>query len=244
MKNPTGYVHSIETAGTLDGPGIRHVMFLSGCPLNCLYCHNPDTRSYKGGRKTDAFTELREIARQREILETMGGGVTLSGGEPLWQLDFVKAIFEGCKRMGLHTSLDTSGFLGAKADDELLSYTDLVLLDIKSFDPVGYKVLTGVKLQPTLDFAERLAKLQKPVWLRFVLVPGYTDDFEALNEMAVFAQSLGNIERVEILPFHKMGEYKWEALGMNYRLKDTPEPDADLVKRAKEPFATAGLEVY
>ena len=153
MKNVTGYLHSVETAGTLDGPGIRRVLFLNGCPLKCVYCHNPDSRRYKGGIKTDAYTELQAIARQKDMLLSMKGGVTLSGGEPLWQPDFVKAIFEGSKMMGLHTALDTSGFVGHKADDELLSLTDLVLLDIKHFDPEGYKRVTGVNLQPTLDFA-------------------------------------------------------------------------------------------
>ena len=244
MKNVTGYLHSVETAGALDGPGIRRVLFLNGCPLNCVYCHNPDTRKYKGGTKTDAFTELRAIEKQKEMLLSMKGGVTLSGGEPLWQPEFVKAIFEGCKLMGLHTALDTSGFLGKKADDELLSFTDLVLLDIKHFDPDGYKRVTGVDLQPTLDFAERLAEIDKPVWLRFVLVPGYTDDMNAISRMASYARELGNVERVEVLPFHKMGEYKWEAMEMDYELYDIPEPEPEEVAKAKSRFEEAGMRVY
>ena len=244
MENVTGYLHSVETAGTLDGPGIRRVLFLNGCPLKCVYCHNPDTRRYKGGLKTDAFTELRGIARQKEMLLSMKGGVTLSGGEPLWQPEFVKAVFEGSKMMGLHTALDTSGFLGKKADDELLTYTDLVLLDIKHFDPEGYKRVTGVDLQPTLDFAERLAALKKPVWLRYVLVPGYTDQMDAISKMAVYARKLGNVERVEILPFHKMGEYKWEALEMNYELFDTEEPTPELIAETKSQFEKEGMQVF
>lgn len=244
MENVTGYLHSVETAGTLDGPGIRRVLFLNGCPLKCVYCHNPDTRRYKGGLKTDAFSELRSIARQRDMLISMKGGVTLSGGEPLWQPEFVKAIFEGSKMMGLHTALDTSGFVGHKADDELLSMTDLILLDIKHFDPEGYKRVTGVNLQPTLDFAERLAAMNKPVWLRFVLVPGYTDDMIAISKMAAFARCLGNVERVEVLPFHKMGEYKWEALQMDYELFDTDEPGAALIAETKTQFEKEGIPVY
>jgi len=244
MKNVTGYLHSVETAGALDGPGIRRVLFLNGCPLNCVYCHNPDTRKFKGGTKTDAFTELRAIARQKEMLLSMKGGVTLSGGEPLWQPAFVKAIFEGSKMMGLHTALDTSGFLGKKADDELLSFTDLVLLDIKHFDPDAYKRVTGVDLQPTLDFAERLSALKKPVWMRFVLVPGYTDDMDSISRMAAYAKDLGNVERVEVLPFHKMGEYKWEAMEMDYALFDIPEPEPDLVTRAKSRFEDEGMVVF
>jgi len=244
MKNVTGYLHSIETAGALDGPGIRRVLFLNGCPLNCVYCHNPDTRKYKGGTKTDAFSELQAIAKQKEMLLSMRGGVTVSGGEPLWQPEFVKAILEGSKMMGLHTALDTSGFLGNKADDELLSFTDLVLLDIKHFDPEGYKRVTGVNLQPTLDFAERLASINKPVWLRFVLVPGYTDDMKAISKMAAYVKRLGNVERVEVLPFHKMGEYKWEAMEMDYELFEIREPEPELVEKAKRRFEEEGMLVY
>ncbi|TVR33475.1 MAG: pyruvate formate lyase-activating protein [Balneolaceae bacterium] len=244
MKNPTGYIHSIESAGTLEGPGIRRVLFLSGCPLRCLYCHNPDTQKLKYGRFTDAFSELREIAKNRDMLIKMKGGVTLSGGEPLMQPQLVKAIFDGCKRMGLHTALDTSGFLNENADNELLALTDLVLLDIKSFDATEYKKLTGNRLQPTLDFAKRLSEMNKPVWLRYVLVPGYTDNMSAIGELALFAQSLGNVERVEVLPFHKMGEYKWKELGLTYRLYDTPEPDEETVEEARYLFKKAGLNTY
>lgn len=244
MKNVQGYIHSYESAGTLDGPGVRRVVFLSGCPLNCLYCHNPDTRPYRGGTKTDSFEVLRDIAKDRDMLLRMKGGVTLSGGEPLCQPAFVKSIFMGCKQLGLHTALDTSGYLGAKADDELLDHTDLVLLDIKSFDPKAYQVLTGKELKPTLDFAERLAAMGKKVWLRYVLVPGYTDDMVALAELSHYAAQLGNVERVEVLPFHKMGEYKWKELGLDYPLFDTPEPDIQIVNQARETLKGSGLVVY
>ena len=241
MKNTTGYIHPIESAGTLDGPGVRRILFLSGCPLRCLYCHNPDTRKLKHGKLTDAFSELREIAKNQNMLAKMKGGVTLSGGEPLLQPEFVKTIFEGCKRMGIHTTLDTSGFLNNNADDELLDLTDHVLLDIKSFDPTAYKNLTGVKLQPTLDFAQRLADKNIPVWLRYVLVPGHTDDMNALGELALFVHKLGNVERVEILPFHKMGEYKWNESDMEYQLSETPEPNSEQVNAARCVFKNAGL---
>lgn len=243
MENVIGYIHSIESAGTLDGPGIRRILFLQGCPLSCLYCHNTDARPFKQGRKTDAFSELREIARNREYFKRTGGGVTISGGEPLSQPDFVKAIFDGCRRMGIHTALDTSGFTGHKADDELLSYTDLVLLDIKHIRPSAYKELTGVKLQPTLDFAKRLADMKKPVWLRYVLVPEFTDDLDDLAELANFVKTLGNVERVEVLPYHKMGEYKWDCLGIENKLADTPEPTKDEVELAVESFRKVGLAV-
>ncbi|MCC5925630.1 MAG: pyruvate formate lyase-activating protein [Bacteroidetes bacterium] len=244
MNNPTGYIHSIESGGTVDGPGVRRILFLQGCPLACLYCHNPDARPFKQGRKTDAYSELREIARQKDFFASTGGGVTISGGEPLCQPDFVKAIFDGCQRMGIHTALDTSGFTGHKADDELLSYTDLVLLDIKHSDPDSYKALTGVKLQPTLDFANRLAAMNKPVWLRYVLVPGYTDQPEAIATLAEMVRDMPNIERVEILPYHKMGEYKWNQLGVENQLRDTPEPTPEETEKARSIFRDAGLTVY
>lgn len=178
------------------------------------------------------------------MLKNMKGGVTLSGGEPLCQPAFVEAVMEGSKMLGLHTALDTSGYLGNKASDKMLSFTDLVLLDIKSFRPSDYKRLTGVELQPTLDFAERLAAKGIPIWLRYVLVPGYTDDMSAIGELALFARELGNIERIEVLPFHKMGEYKWEALNIPYLLKDTPEPDKELVLSAKKQFERSGVQVF
>lgn len=243
MKNVTGYIHSRESAGTLDGPGVRRVLFLQGCPLNCLYCHNPDSRPFRCGYKTDAYTELREIAKHKDYLIKTGGGVTLSGGEPLSQPEFVKTIFEGCKLMGIHTALDTSGFPGQRADDELLSYTDLVLLDIKHIRPHDYKVLTGVKLEPTLEFARRLAEKNISVWIRHVLVPGYTDNEESLNELAEFVRSLGNVERVEILPYHKMGEYKWKELDIENKLMNIQEPDSCMIAGAKNVLKKSGVMV-
>jgi pyruvate formate lyase activating enzyme len=244
MKNATGYIHSRESAGTLDGPGVRRILFLQGCPLNCLYCHNPDARPFKCGYKTDAYTELREIARNKEYLIKTGGGVTLSGGEPLSQPEFVKTIFEGCKMMGIHTALDTSGFTGHRADDELLSYTDLVLLDIKHIHVNDYKTLTGVKLQPTLEFARRLSDKNIPVWIRHVLVPGYTDNKEAVLELAAFVSTLKNVERLEVLPYHKMADYKWQELGIENPLSDTPEPDEAMISRTKETLQKSRVPVF
>ncbi len=239
MDNVTGHIHSVESAGTLDGPGVRRVIFLQGCPLACLYCHNPDARTFKCGTQTDAFTELKHIARNANFLKTSGGGVTLSGGEPLSQPKFVKAIFAGCKHMGLHTALDTSGYPGRRADDTLLGLTDLVLLDIKHIKPSKYKVLTGVDLQATLDFAQRLADLNKPVWLRYVLVPGYTNQMDDLAELADFIRPMNNIERIDVLPFHNMGCYKWKALGLDYPLEHTPEPNREQIELAKQALSRA-----
>src|SRR5512143_138394 len=173
-KPVDGYIHSVESGGTVDGPGVRFVVFTTGCPLRCLYCHNPDSLHLKDGRQVSSAKVVAEIAGYAPFLKRARGGVTISGGEPLAQPAFTAAVLRGCKRLGLHTALDTSGYLGAAAPDALLADTDLVLLDIKSFDPETYRRLTGVALQPTLDFARRLAALDKAMWVRYVLVPGLT----------------------------------------------------------------------
>lgn len=239
----TGRVHSIETAGMLDGPGIRQVIFLTGCPLRCQYCHNPDTACFTNGTEQSAETLLSDIARRRHFLQH--GGLTLSGGEPLVQIGFVKTLLRGAKQLGLHTAVDTSGFLGARVDDELLALTDLWLLDIKSWMPETYRKVTGVELAPTLHFAQRLATAHRPMWIRFVLVPGLTDAEENIRGVADFTASLGRaVERVEVLPFHKMGEAKWEANGLPYTLHDTPPPTPEATESARAIFRTRGLPVY
>jgi pyruvate formate lyase activating enzyme len=238
-----GYVHSVETGGTVDGPGVRYVVFTSGCPLACQYCHNPDCMTKSSGKQRSAGEMLDEIGTYSTFLKRAGGGLTVSGGEPLMQPAFVASLFRGAKEMGLHTTLDTSGFLGARATDELLDDTDLVLLDIKSWDRETYRYVTGVPLKPTLKFAARLAAMGKPVWLRFVLVPGLTDDPRNIDGLAAFAAELPNIERVEILPFHKMGEYKWKELGLPYMLEDTSEPTRVQIADARERFLRHELPV-
>jgi len=240
IANPMGRVHSFESAGTLDGPGVRFVVFTSGCPLKCQYCHNPDTRSGKAGMDMSASDVLAEIAKVKNYIKS--GGVTVSGGEPMQQPDFTHAILKGAKKMGLHTALDTSGFLGRKADDEFLKSVDLVLLDFKSGDEDTYRRVTGQRLQPTLDFARRLEALNIPIWARFVLVPGLTDAPDNIRNVAKIMGGLSNIDRAEILPFHKMGESKWAQLGMSYTLSDTPPPTAKSIDAARQIFKdTAGL---
>jgi len=239
----TGWVHSVETGGTVDGPGVRYVLFLSGCPLRCRYCHNPDTHHLHDGTPTSAAAVLADIAPFAAFLKRAHGGVTVSGGEPLVQPEFTAAILRGAKGLGLHTALDTSGFLGSHADDYLLADTDLVLLDIKAWREETYQRLTGgVKLRPTLEFAERLAALGRPVWLRYVLVPGLTDDMAEIAGLAEFAAGLGVVERVDVLPFHKMGEYKWRSLGLPYTLADTQPPAPALVEQARARFRAVGLD--
>ncbi|HEY0328289.1 MAG TPA: pyruvate formate-lyase-activating protein [Rhodopseudomonas sp.] len=236
-----GWVHSTEIGGAVDGPGIRYVLFLAGCLLRCQYCHNPDSWHMHHGKPTNSREVLRDIATYTKFLMHAHGGVTLSGGEPLVQPDFTHAILRGCKEMGLHTALDTAGFLGAHADDYLLADVDLVLLDIKAFSETTYQNLTGVALEPTLVFARRLAAMQKPVWLRYVLVPGLTDKFDEIEGLAGFVRDLGNVERVDVLPFHNMGAFKWADVGVPYRLADTEAPSPELIERTRDVFRSHGL---
>lgn len=240
----TGRVHSWDLSTGVDGPGTRFVLFLSGCPLRCLYCHNPDTWQMRGGRTVTVREAAQEIARYQDFVRAAGGGVTLSGGEPLLQPAFTSALLRACKRLGLHTALDTSGFLGARADEELLAATDLVLLDVKSFDARRYRELTGGALAPTLRFAERLAALGKPVWIRYVLVPGWTDDTAEVDRLAGYLAALGNVERVDVLPFHKLGAAKYQVLGIPFPLADTPVPGPELVERVRGAFRAHGLRAW
>jgi pyruvate formate lyase activating enzyme len=237
-----GFVHSYETTGTLDGPGLRYVVFLTGCPLRCLYCHNPDTQRLKSGKLTSATKVLEDLARYKNFLIPSGGGLTVSGGEPLVQAPFVTTLMEGAKAMGLHTTLDTAGSLPNRFSPRLLESTDLVLLDIKTFQPELYRKVTNFDLAPTLQTARMLAELNKPVWLRYVVVPGLTDDEESVRSLAKHAARLGNVERVECLPFHKMGEFKWAELGMDYQLTDTPPPSASSMSNIRDIFASCGLD--
>ncbi|MEV7543977.1 pyruvate formate-lyase-activating protein [Streptomyces sp. NPDC089915] len=238
-----GSVHSWDLSTGVDGPGTRFVTFLAGCPLTCLYCHNPDTMRMRSGKRTSADDVIAEARKYTRFISASGGGATVSGGEPLLQPVFAGELLHRMKHeLGLHTALDTSGFLGARATDALLRDVDLVLLDIKSWDRDTYRHVTGRPLEPTLDFARRLAALGKEVHLRFVLVPGLTDARENVDGVAAFAAGLGNVSRVDVLPFHKLGESKWEALGMPFTLHDTPSPTAAQVAEAKAVFAACGLE--
>ncbi|MDN3023204.1 pyruvate formate-lyase-activating protein [Streptomyces sp. S.PB5] len=237
-----GSVHSWDLSTGVDGPGTRFVTFLSGCPLTCLYCHNPDTWRMRDGKRTMADELVAEAGKYTRFIAASGGGATVSGGEPLLQPVFTGELLHRFKHeLGLHTALDTSGFLGDRATDALLRDTDLVLLDIKSWDRATYRRVTGRPLEPTLGFARRLADLGKQVHVRFVLVPGLTDDPENIDGVAVFAASLGNVSRVDVLPFHKLGEAKWQALGRPFALHDTPGPTPEQVSLARGIFETHGL---
>jgi pyruvate formate lyase activating enzyme len=235
-----GYVHSYETSSRYDGPGLRAVVFVSGCLLRCTYCHNPDTWHLKDGTYVSAQQVVDRLGQFASALRALDGGLTISGGEVLVQLAFTKRILAGAKQMGLHTAIETSGFLGDRVDESYLRVLDMVLLDIKSSNPDTYKTVTGRDLAPTLRFAERLAKLNKPVWVRFTLVPGFTDDPANVEGIARFVAPMKNVEWVEVQPFHKMGEFKWKAMNLEYKHANTPPPTPDLVNRVMEQFRAAG----
>lgn len=235
-----GYVHSYETSSRYDGPGLRAVLFVSGCLLRCTYCHNPDTWHLKDGTHISAQQVIDRLGSFAPALRAMDGGLTISGGEPMVQLAFTRRILAGAKKLGLHTAIETSGFLGARADESYLSELDLVLLDIKSSNPDIYRAVTKRELAPTLRFAERLAEIGKPVWVRFTLVPGATDDPENVDGIARFVAPMKNVEWVEVQPFHQLGAFKWKAMGIDYAHADTPQAPPDLVKRVIEQFRAAG----
>jgi pyruvate formate lyase activating enzyme len=235
-----GWVHSYESGSTVDGPGVRVMLFMSGCFLRCQFCHNPDTWHLKDGTLIELSLAIRRLRDFAPALRAMGGGLTISGGEPLVQVGFTKGLFAAAKQMGVHTALDTSGFLGHRADEDYLSHVDLVLLDIKSGDPDTYRKVTGVELAPTLRFAERLHAMGKPVWVRFVLVPGLSDAPDNIRKVAEFVAPMKNVEWVEVLPFHQMGAFKWQALGLDYPLANTPTPTDAKVAAALDIFRAAG----
>jgi pyruvate formate lyase activating enzyme len=236
-----GRLHSWDLSTGVDGPGTRFVAFTAGCPLRCLYCANPDTWRMRSGTATTSDAVLADVERHRRFINAAGGGFTVSGGEPLLQPAFTGALLAGARDLGLHTALDTSGFLGARATDDLLDACGLVLLDVKSWDRTLYRRLTGRDLHPTLVFARRLADRGMPVWVRFVLVPGLTDDLDNVGGVARFAAALGNVERVDVLPFHRLAVHKYEELGLPFPLADVEPPDEATVARALGQFREAGL---
>lgn len=239
-----GSVHSWELVTAVDGPGTRLTVFLSGCPLRCLYCHNPDTRFTKWGTQMSAASVLARLDRYAPALKATGGGLTISGGEPMMQPKFLRALIDGAKERGIHVAMDTSGYLGKFISDDVINKVDLFLLDIKSGIEETHKKTTGRKLQPTLDFSQRLASLNKDVWIRFVLVPGLTDGVENVEATAQHIVAMGSsVKRVEVLPFHQMGRSKWEEVGLTYELEDVKPPSVETVQRVVNQFKSHGLPV-
>lgn len=234
-----GYVHSLESFGSVDGPGVRYVIFLTGCAMRCQFCHNPDTWNMQAGTQYTADELLKNALRYRTYWGEQGG-ITVSGGEPLLQIEFLTELFRKAKEQGIHTTLDTSGnpftreepFFGKM--QELMKYTDLVMLDIKHIDDEKHKVLTGCTNENILDMAKYLDEIHKPVWIRHVLVPERSDEDAALEKLHEFIEGLGNVEKVEVLPYHTLGAYKWKELGYEYPLEGIDPPTKERVEHAKQ----------
>jgi len=243
-KDVVGYVHSYEVGSTVDGPGLRFVGFLTGCLLRCKFCHNPDTWHKRNGHAIPVSRAMRQIGKYANVLKVSGGGITLSGGEPMVQRAFVMEIFRRCKALGLHTCMETAGRLGDRFSDEDLQAVDLEILDIKGGDPATFEQVCGHPLKPTLEFARRLAALRRPAWIRFVLVPGVTDGRDNVEKLADLVAPMKNVERVEILPFHQMGRDKWHKLGIPYELEKVEPPKAEAIERVRGQFRGRGLTVY
>jgi pyruvate formate lyase activating enzyme len=239
-----GFLHSFTTGSTVDGPGVRLVAWTSGCQFRCLYCHNPDTWNMANGTPVTLGRATEELRKYQRGLRVMSGGLTLSGGEPLMQDRFAVRLLAAAHKMRIHTALDTNGSLGDRLSDSELEDIDLVLLDIKSWNLESHYKLTGAQIGPVLDFARRLSARKRPVWLRFVLVPGLTDDTKDISYIAQFAASLGNVQRVDVLPFHQMGHFKWKELKLNYSLGDVQPPQRQAVVAACEQFRAVGLDAY
>jgi pyruvate formate lyase activating enzyme len=240
-----GFLHSYTTGSAVDGPGIRLVAWTTACMFRCRYCHNPDTWTLSNGIPVTLERAVEELRKYANGLKLMHGGFTLSGGEPLMQDRFAVRLFAAAKEMGVHTAIETNGYFGDHLSDEELKLIDLVILDMKAFSPEQHERVTGIKdNEEVLAFARRLAELKRPMWMRYVLVPGLTDIPEEMQELAEFVASLGVVERVEILPFHQLGQYKWERLKLEYKLADTHPPSGELIAQAIGIFQEAGLNAY
>jgi len=237
-----GFIHSYTTGSTVDGPGVRVVAWTTGCMWRCQYCHNPDTWTLTNGLPVSVSKAASELGKYRQGLKVMKGGFTLSGGEPLMQHRFAAKLLAAARQMGIHTTIETNGFYGERLSDAEIDTIDLVMLGIKTWDPARHLALTGKEVGPTLEFARRLAARRLPMWIRFVLVPGLTDDLDDLAKTAEFAAGLGNVERVEVLPFHQMGRFKWERLGLKYALENVEPPTAEAAERACDVFRRVGLK--
>ncbi|MDY2813533.1 MAG: pyruvate formate-lyase-activating protein [Dorea sp.] len=238
-----GYIHSLESFGSVDGPGVRYVIFTSGCAMRCQFCHNPDTWNMQSGTPYTA-DELIEKALKYRTYWGSKGGITVSGGEPLLQIDFLTELFQKAKEQGIHTTLDTSGNPFTREEPffdkfcKLMEVTDLVMLDIKQIDEEQHKILTGYTNQNILDMARFLSDIKKPVWIRHVLVPERSDRDDYLERLQEFILTLKNVERVEVLPYHTLGVFKWKELGFEYQLEGINPPTKDRVENANRILKT------
>ncbi len=241
MKDIEGYIHSFESGGMVDGPGLRFVAFLQGCPLRCLYCHNPDSWKFKTGRRMTAGELVAEAMKYKMWMDSSGGGITLSGGEALSQADFAEAIFRVASSRGIHGCLDTSGFGPLSRTARALDAADLVILDIKAADGDLHKRLTGVDLDPVLATLKYLTEQKKPLWIRHVVAPGLTDRREDLEKLLLLVKAVPTLQRFEFLPFHKLGEPKWAEEGLRYTLSQTPVPEPVFMEELRSWFTSEGL---
>lgn len=235
-----GRIHSLESCGTVDGPGIRFVVFMQGCVLRCQFCHNPDTWDVDKGEVYTPDELMNEIIKYKSFMNFSGGGVTFTGGEPLLQAEFILEVAKKCKENHISVAVDTSGFIWNSKVEEILDYTDIVLLDIKNFDRGVYKVVTGVSLEPTLKFLDVLKEKNINTWIRYVLVPNLTDNLDAIKELSNHLKDYPNVSKIEVLGFHKMGEYKWEELGLKYQLSNTKEPSKEALKEVQQILEASG----
>jgi pyruvate formate lyase activating enzyme len=239
-----GFLHSFTTGSAVDGPGVRLVAWTTSCMFRCRFCHNPDTWTLSNGNAVTLERATDELRKYANGLKSLGGGFTLSGGEPLMQHRFAARLFRATKAMGVHTAIETNGIYSERLSDEELADIDLVILDMKAFTAAQHERVTGVPDNAkVLDFACRLAQAGRPMWLRYVLVPGLTDVSEEIVRLADFVAGLGNVERAEVLPFHQLGRYKWERLGLDYQLAETEPPSLEAVAQACDVFRRAGLSV-
>lgn len=241
----SGRIHSFESCGTVDGPGIRFITFFQGCLMRCLYCHNRDTWDTHGGMRVSVAELMQDVLACRHYMEASGGGVTASGGEAILQAEFVRDWFRACKAAGIHTCLDTNGFVRRydPVIDELLEVTDLVMLDLKQLNDEVHQILAGVSNQRTLDFARYLQKKGKRTWIRYVIVPGYTDDDDSAHRLGEFTRDMANIEKIELLPYHELGKHKWIAMGETYALEGVKPPGKATMERIKTILAGYGHNV-
>lgn len=243
MTELKGRIHSVETFGTIDGPGIRYVIFFQGCPLKCKYCHNRDSWSVKSGKEMSVSEIVLDIKKYISFMKYSGGGVTISGGEPTLQSPFLKELILAIKKMGIHICLDTSGYTDIYRIGEILDCLDLVILDLKHMDKEKHIELTGVDNEKIILFARYISDKSVNTWIRHVLVPGLTDSPEHMVSMAEFISSLESVSRVELLPYHSIGKYKWDLLGQNYELSRTPEASSQDILKARRAFRLKGIEI-
>jgi len=236
-----GFLHSFTTGSAVDGPGIRLVAWTTACMFRCKYCHNPDTWTLTNGIPVTLEQAIEEVRKYANGLRAIRGGFTLSGGEPLMQDRFAVRLFAAVQDMGVHTAIETIGYLGERLSDDELETIDLVILDMKAIDRDQHRRVTGMHNDDILAFCDRLARLKRPMWLRYVLVPGLTDIPEEMAAVAKFGASLGVVQRAEILPFHQLGQYKWDRLSLEYSLADTKPPTDEQIAEAVRIFQAAGL---